>query len=75
MTSTASPAASYRGGYYPASDTGDPGWLVWGYTAQLGNGLSATIAAEERRTNADHQREGDSALLAGQPGVAGARHD
>ena len=44
------PAASLRGGYYPASDTGDPGWFVWGYTAQLGNGLSATIATEARRT-------------------------
>jgi hypothetical protein len=44
------PAASFRGGYYPASDTGDPGWFTWGYTAQLGNGLSATIATEERRT-------------------------
>ena len=44
------PAASFRGGYYPASDTGDPGWLVIGYTAQLGNGLSATISTEARRT-------------------------
>ena len=44
------PAASFRGGYYPASDTGDPGWFTWGYTAQLGNGLSATIATEARRT-------------------------
>ena len=44
------PAASFRGGYYPASDTGDPGWFVWGYTAQLGNGLSATIDTEARRT-------------------------
>jgi hypothetical protein len=43
------PAVSYRG-YIPASDTGDPGWWVWGYTAQLGNGVSATISAEERRT-------------------------
>jgi hypothetical protein len=43
------PAASFRGGYYPASDTGDPGWFTWGYTAQLGNGLSATIATEARR--------------------------
>jgi hypothetical protein len=42
-------AASYRGGFYPSSDTGDPGWLVFGYTAQLGNGLSATLAMEERR--------------------------
>jgi Porin subfamily len=44
------PAASFRGGYYPASDTGDPGWLVVGYTAQLGNGLSATLSTEARRT-------------------------
>ncbi|HTV38546.1 MAG TPA: porin, partial [Xanthobacteraceae bacterium] len=44
------PAAQYRGGYLPASDTGDGGWWVWGYTAQLGGGFSATIAAEERRT-------------------------
>ena len=44
------PAASYRGGYYPASDTGDGGWWVWGYTAQFGGGFSATLAAEARRT-------------------------
>jgi hypothetical protein len=43
-----SPAMGYRG-YNPSSDTGDPGWWVWAYTAQLGNGLSATIAAEQRR--------------------------
>jgi hypothetical protein len=43
------PATSY-GGYFPASDTGDPGWLVFGYTAQLGNGMSATLSMEERRT-------------------------
>ena len=40
----------YRGGYTPASDTGDPGWVTFAYTAQLGGGFSATIAAEERRT-------------------------
>jgi hypothetical protein len=43
-----SPAMGYRG-YNTTSDTGDPGWWVWGYTAQLGNGMSATIAAEQRR--------------------------
>src|SRR6185436_3197003 len=42
------PATSYWGSF-PASDTGDPGWKVLGYTAQFGNGLSATIAAEMRR--------------------------
>jgi Porin subfamily len=35
-----------------ASDTGDGGWGVAAYTAQFGNGVSATISAEEaRRTN------------------------
>jgi hypothetical protein len=43
------PATSYWGSF-PASDTGDSGWMVAGYTAQFGNGLSATIAAEMRRT-------------------------
>jgi len=44
-----SAAVNYRA-YIPSSDTGDSGWWVWGYTAQLGNGLSATLAAEQRRT-------------------------
>jgi hypothetical protein len=44
-----SAAVGYRA-YNPSSDTGDSGWWVWGYTAQLGNGLSATLAAEQRRT-------------------------
>ena len=43
------PATSYWGSF-PASDTGDGGWMVGGYTAQFGNGLSATLAAEMRRT-------------------------
>jgi hypothetical protein len=42
------PAVAYNGAY-PASDTGDPGWTVFGYTAQLGNGLSATVSMETRR--------------------------
>ena len=42
------PATSYWG-TFPSSDTGDPGWKVLGYTAQFGNGFSATIAAEMRR--------------------------
>jgi hypothetical protein len=45
------PAAEYRGGYLPASDTGDGGWWVWGYTAQFGGGFSATLAIEQRRMN------------------------
>jgi hypothetical protein len=31
------------------SDTGDGGWMVFGYTMNFGNGLSATISAEEQR--------------------------
>ena len=42
------PATSYWG-FFPASDTGDPGWMVAGYTAQFGNGFSATLSAEQRR--------------------------
>src|SRR5258708_6374907 len=44
------PAAAYRGGYLPASDTGDGGWWVWAYTAQFGGGFSGTISSEARRT-------------------------
>jgi len=41
-------AVGYRA-YLPSEDTGDSGWWVWAYTAQLGNGLSASISAEQRR--------------------------
>ncbi len=44
------PAMQYRGGYLPASDTGDGGWWVWAYTAQFGGGFSGTISSEARRT-------------------------
>jgi hypothetical protein len=35
--------------YWFSSDTGDGGQWVWGYTWQIGNGVSATLAAEDRR--------------------------
>jgi len=41
-------AVAYRY-YVPSEDSGDQGWWLWAYTAQLGNGLSATISAEQRR--------------------------
>ena len=41
------PATSYDA--IIASDTGDPGWKVFAYTAQFGNGFSGTISAEMRR--------------------------
>jgi hypothetical protein len=76
------PAAQYRGGFLPASDTGDPGWFTWGYTAQLGNGLTATIATEARRMlqiiNQDAAGQANVAGLGGvtpgafTPAIAGA---
>ncbi len=63
------PATSYWG-TFPASDTGDPGWKVLGYTAQFGNGFSATIAAEMRRipTNSIYNNNSVGAAGAGQVG-------
>jgi len=37
-------------GFAPNSDTGDGGWEVLAYTAQLGNGFSASLSLEARRT-------------------------
>jgi hypothetical protein len=47
------PAAAmlYRAAQIFSEDTGDGGWWVWAYTAQLGGGFSATLSAEERRTS------------------------
>ncbi len=45
------PALSYFGGMInPSSDTGDGGETVTAYTAQFGNGFSATLALEAPRT-------------------------
>jgi hypothetical protein len=46
------PAVSFFGGRVtPNSDTGDAGQTVWAYTAQFGNGLSASLSAEAPSTN------------------------
>ncbi|MFZ3310227.1 MAG: porin [Xanthobacteraceae bacterium] len=42
-------AVAYRAAFMPIEDTGDGGQMLFAYTAQLGNGLSATISAENRR--------------------------
>ena len=42
-------AVAYNAGMLYAADTGDAGQMVAGYTAQFGNGLSATIAIEQAR--------------------------
>jgi len=43
-----SPASSFFGPN--SSDTGDGGWKVFAYTAQYGNGFSATFSIEEPRS-------------------------
>jgi hypothetical protein len=63
------PAVAYRAAFMPIEDTGDGGQWVWAYTAQLGNGLSATLAAEARR---DTQIIGVNGALVAGPGAAGA---
>ncbi len=42
-------AVLYRPAYIPSEGTGDSGWWVWAYSAQLGNGVTASISAEARR--------------------------
>ncbi len=58
------PATSYWGNFL-ASDTGDPGWFTMGYTAQFGNGFSATLAAEERRVTQIINESGGASLAGG----------
>src|SRR5262245_22704430 len=43
------PASSFFGS--PSSDSGDSGWKVFAYTAQYGNGFSATFSFEEPRNS------------------------
>ena len=42
-----SPIVSYTA--YPAEDTGDGGWRVLAYTANFGNGFTATVSLEDPR--------------------------
>jgi hypothetical protein len=42
---------AYNAGFTYSPDTGDPGQLVGSYTAQFGNGLSATVGIEQSRRN------------------------
>ena len=56
------PASAYRAAFFPIEDTGDGGIWLAAYTAQLGNGVSATVSAEARRTT----------QILGDNGVAGA---
>jgi hypothetical protein len=63
-------AVSYRA-FWPNSDTGDAGWWVWAYTAQLGNGFSASISAEQRRMSQIFGTVGGTTIVTGgNPGAA-----
>jgi len=42
-------AVAYNAGFLHTPDTGDAGQMVAAYTAQLGNGLSFTVSAEQTR--------------------------
>jgi hypothetical protein len=65
------PATSFFGGLVnPSSDTGDAGKAVTAYTAQLGNGLSATIGIEAQRNAGVIGVPGTSAATTG--ALAGA---
>jgi hypothetical protein len=44
-------AVAYNAGFTHAPDTGDGGQIVGAYTAQFGNGVSASIAIEQSRRN------------------------
>jgi Porin subfamily len=59
------PAVAYRAGYLGNSDTGDAGWFVWAYTAQLGGGFSATLSAEQRRMSQIIQNSATGTALGG----------
>ncbi len=45
-------APAYRAAFFNIEDTGDGGVWLWAYTAQLGNGVTATLSAEARRMTA-----------------------
>ncbi len=45
-------AVAYNAGFVTTSDTGDAGQIVGSYTAQFGNGMSATLGIEQSRRDA-----------------------
>jgi porin-like protein len=62
-------------GFTPNSDTGDGGWDLVGYTAQFGNGFSASLSAEDRRTTqiiGQGINHGDAVTIAVPTGVSAA---
>ncbi len=66
------PAVAYNAAQLPIEDTGSGGTSVIGYTAQLGNGLTATLSAETRRVNQIIGVNGAAAVIAGSVAPGGA---
>jgi hypothetical protein len=65
-----SAAVSYNAGHTYSPDTGDAGHIVAAYTAQFGNGMSATLSVEQdRRRGTDYL---GSAIAGGGSAIAGA---
>jgi hypothetical protein len=60
-------AVAYNAGFLSTSDTGDAGQIVAAYTAQFGNGMSATISMEQSRRNATTWFGGATVGLPGGP--------
>jgi hypothetical protein len=71
------PISSYNG-YFPSSDTGDPGWKVAALTVLYGNGITNTVSLEEPRRIGivDANSSGNPFALfgvfSGQNGITGA---
>jgi len=58
------PALSYFGGMInPSSDTGDGGQTVTAYTAQFGNGFSATLSLEAPRITTVYNASGTTSFI------------
>jgi hypothetical protein len=67
------PSASfaYNAGMLHVPDTGDAGQMLAAYTAQFGNGFSATIAAEQVRDNGTVNANNTAFALGAVPPVTG----
>jgi hypothetical protein len=64
-----SPAVAYLAAH-PGSDTGDGGWKLIAYTAQLGNGVSATLSFEEPRRTSIWNVNSTSLAVGALPGTS-----
>ena len=68
------PGASfaYNAGFFHHPDTGDAGKMVAAYTAQLGNGISATVALQQSSRGGTSYLSAPSARGSAEPGAVAA---